>query len=70
MEKFIIDWQTRGMHIGTIRKVLVTLGQILGYAVRHKYLAHNSLKEVERPRCRSQDGHKKLKGVTAPTVTP
>jgi len=39
IEKFIANRQNEGMHILTLRKVLVTLGQILGYAVRHKYTA-------------------------------
>lgn len=50
VEKFITDRQTKGMHIGTIRKVLVTLGQILSYAVRHRYIDYNPLKEAERPK--------------------
>jgi len=55
VEKFITDRQTQGTHIGTIRKVLVTLGQILSYAVRHKYIGYNPLKEAERPRGQTQE---------------
>ena len=55
VEKFITDKQAQGIHIGTIRKVLVTLGQILSYAVRHKYLDYNPLREAERPRGQSQE---------------
>jgi integrase len=50
VEKFITARQQKGMNINTLRKVLVTLGQILSYAVRHRYLDHNPLKEAERPR--------------------
>ena len=50
VEKFITDRQAQGMNIGTLRKILVTLGQILNYAVRHKYIDHNPLREAERPR--------------------
>lgn len=50
IEKFITARQEKGMHILTLRKVLVTLGQILNYAVRHKYLEHNPLRDAERPR--------------------
>lgn len=50
VEKFITERQAQGMNIGTLWKILVTLGQILSYAVRHKYLDHNPLKEAERPR--------------------
>lgn len=38
------------MNIGTLRKILVSLGQILSYAVRHKYIDFNPLREAERPR--------------------
>jgi integrase len=49
VEKFITDRQVQGMNINTLRKILVTLGQILSYAVRHKYIDYNPLKEGERP---------------------
>jgi integrase len=54
VEKFINDRQAQGMNIGTLRKILVSLGQILGYAVRHKYIEHNPLREAERPRGQAQ----------------
>lgn len=50
VEKFITDRQAQGMNIGTLRKILVSLGQIFSYAVRHKYLDYNPLREAERPR--------------------
>jgi integrase len=50
VETFITDRQAQGMNIGTLRKILVSLGQILSYAVRHKYIEHNPLREAERPR--------------------
>jgi len=54
VEKFITERQAQGMNIGTLRKILVSLGQILSYAVRHKYIDHNPLREAERPRGRAQ----------------
>ncbi len=50
IEKFTTARQMAGMTLGTLRKILVTLGQILSYGVRHKYLDHNPLREAERPR--------------------
>jgi integrase len=50
VERFITNRQAQGMNIGTLRKILVTLGQILSYAVRHKYIDYNPLREAERPR--------------------
>ncbi|MBI4774596.1 MAG: site-specific integrase [Deltaproteobacteria bacterium] len=55
LEKFISDRQTHGMNINTIRKILVTLGQILSYAARHRYIDHNPLRDVERPRDSGED---------------
>ncbi len=55
IEQFITTRQMKGMNLGTLRKVLVTLGQILSYAVRHKYLGHNPLKEAERPRGQGEE---------------
>jgi site-specific recombinase XerD len=54
IEKFITARHVEGMNLGTLRKILVTLGQILNYAVRHKYLDHNPLREAERPRGQAQ----------------
>jgi integrase len=54
IEKYITVRQVAGMNLGTLRKILVTLGQILNYAVRHKYLDHNPLREAERPRGQAQ----------------
>jgi len=53
-EKFTTDRQVQGMNIGTLRKILVTLGQILSYAVRHKYIDYNPLREAERPRSQAK----------------
>jgi len=44
------------MNINTLRKILVTLGQILNYAVRHRYIDHNPLRDAERPRGKGDEG--------------
>jgi integrase len=56
IEKYITARQIQGMNINTLRKVLVTLGQILSYAVRHKYIDHSPLKDAERPRSTGKEG--------------
>ncbi|MGD0397581.1 MAG: tyrosine-type recombinase/integrase [Syntrophobacteraceae bacterium] len=50
VEKFITACQTEGMNIHTTRKILVTLNQIFSYAVRHRLIDHNPLRDAERPR--------------------
>ncbi|MFZ2633030.1 MAG: tyrosine-type recombinase/integrase [Desulfosalsimonadaceae bacterium] len=49
-EKCIRDKQGGGVHLLTLRKILVSLGQIMAYAVRHRYIDHNPLRDAERPR--------------------
>jgi integrase len=56
IEKYIRKKQDEGMNINTLRKILVTLGQILNYAVRHRYLDHNPLRDAERPREQGREG--------------
>lgn len=50
IEKFITTLQGQGRPINTVRKILVTLGQVLKYAFRHGYLTTNPLEVAERPR--------------------
>ena len=58
IEAWIAARQKEGMNILTIRKLLVTLGQIMAYAVRHKYIDYNPVREAERPR---SQGNEKIK---------
>jgi integrase len=50
VEKWITARHNEGINIGTIKKVLVTLGQIIAYAVRHGYIDFNPVRDAERPR--------------------
>jgi integrase len=59
IEKFIAERQSQGMNILTLRKILVTLGQIIRYAVRHRYISHNPFTDAERPRGSQGDSDKK-----------
>ena len=38
-----------------IRKVLITFGQVMKYAVRHHYIDHNPVSEAERPRSTGEE---------------
>lgn len=66
VEKFISERQNQCMNLSTLRKVLVTFGQIFSYAVRHKYIDHNPLRDAERPRGQGneEDGQDKIKILT------
>lgn len=56
IEKYIRQRQEQGMNINTLRKILVTLGQVLSYAVRHKYIDHNPLRDAEKPKSTGNEG--------------
>lgn len=56
VEEFISDKQNVGMNLLTLRKVLVSLNQIFNYAVRHRYIEFNPLREAERPRSQGREG--------------
>jgi len=40
---------------GTLRKILVTLNQIMAYAVRHGYIDYNPVRDAERPRGQGEE---------------
>jgi integrase len=50
VDKFITDRQADGMNILTLRKILVSMGQIFSLAVRYGYISSNPLDNAERPR--------------------
>jgi len=57
VEKFITDKQTNDMNLTTLRKIIVTFNQVMNYAVRHKYIDHNPVRDAERPK--GQGGEEK-----------
>ena len=64
IEKFITDRQNQGMNIQTIKKILVTLGQIMAYAVRHKYISYNPVRDAERPKGQGNTKKQKIRVLT------
>ena len=64
VEKWITRRQEKNMNIVTLRKLLVTLNQIMSYSVRHKYLDHNPVRDAERPRGQGLIEEKKIKVLT------
>ena len=53
------------MNLATMKKVLITMGQIMAYAVRHRYIDHNPVRDAERPRGNGQSEESKIR-VLAP----
>jgi integrase len=54
IEQYIIKRQEQGMNILTLRKILVSLGQVFAYAVRHRYIDYNPVREAEKPTGRGE----------------
>jgi hypothetical protein len=50
VEKFISEKQDISMNLTTLRKVIVTFNQIMSYAVRHRYIDYNPVRDAERPK--------------------
>jgi len=61
IEKYIASRLKEGINILTLRKVLITLGQIMNYAVKHRYIDHNPVRDAERPRGQGKIAEKKIK---------
>jgi len=66
VEKWIAKRQTDGMCIGMLRKIIVTFNQIMAYAVRHKMIDSNPVRDAERPRRNMDDVVKGNIAVLAP----
>jgi len=61
IEKFIADRQKQEMHIDTLRKILVSLGQIMSYAGRHGYINHNPFHDAEKPKGQGKTKKQKIR---------
>ena len=55
VEKFISDRRKKGVSLPTLRKVLITFGQVMKYAIRHKYIDHNPVSEAEKPKDQGEE---------------
>jgi len=64
VEKWISARHDEGMNILTLKKVLITLGQIMAYAVRHGYMDSNPVRDAERPRGNGESKEKKIRVLT------
>jgi integrase len=54
IEKYISSRQKQRVHIKTLRTLLMTVGQIMSYAVRHRYISYNPVRDIERPKSRGK----------------
>jgi integrase len=64
IEKFVTHRQKQGMHINTLRTLIMTVGQILSYAVRHRYINYNPVKDIERPKSQGKEKNQTIRVLT------
>jgi len=50
IEQFITARQSESMALGSLRKILVTFNQVMKYAVRHRMIDYNPVRDAERPK--------------------
>lgn len=61
IEKFISKKQTESMNLITLRKLLVSLNQVMKYAIRHRYIDFNPVRDIERPRDNGEIEKRKIR---------
>lgn len=64
VEKFITDRLDNDANITTLRKLIVTFNQIMNYAVRHKYIDYNPVRDAERPKGQGKVEDKAIRVLT------
>lgn len=56
VESFITAKQGEKISLGTLRKIMVTFNQIMAYAVRHRLIDYNPVRDAERPKATGKVG--------------
>jgi len=64
VEKFISNRREKKVSLATIRKLLITFGQVMKYAIRHRLIDHNPVSECERPRGQGREQEKASRVLT------
>ena len=60
IEKFISKRQDEKMSLALIQKLIISLGQIMAYAVRHRYIDHNPVREAEKPKGQGKEKENRI----------
>lgn len=68
VEQFIGGKQNKGMNLTTLRKIIVTFNQVMNYAVRHKYIEHNPVRDAERPRGQGKEEESDIRVLTTSEI--
>lgn len=71
VEQYINKRQEQGMNISTLKKVLISLGQIFNLSVKRGYCIKNPVSEADRPRTQGKERQngKKIQILTPPEIS-
>jgi len=70
VESFITSRQVESMCLGQLRKILVTFNQIMAYAVRHRMIDFNPVRDAERPKATGKVGESQEMRILIPEQIP
>ena len=63
---FVPTGEEKNISLSTMRKIIVTLNQIMAYAVRHRLIDYNPVRDAERPRSQGKEGQEKSISILTP----
>ncbi len=64
--EYIPTGEEKKIRLMTARKIIVILNQIMAYAVRHRFIDYNPVRDAERPRNQGKEGEEKTIAVLTP----
>jgi len=63
---YIPTGKEKKINLNTVRKIIMTLNQIMSYAVRHRLLDYNPVRDAERPRNQGIEGQEEKISILTP----
>ena len=64
--EYIPTGEEKKIRLMTARKIIVILNQVMAYAVRHRLIDYNPVRDAERPRSQGKEGEEKAIAVLTP----
>lgn len=64
--EYIPTGEEKKIRLMTARKIIVILNQVMAYAVRHRLIDYNPVRDAERPRSQGKEGQEKAISILTP----
>ena len=61
VEKFIAAKLQQGLSIPTMKQVLITMSQIMKYAVKHRFIDYNPVRDAEKPKGKGKNQKRRIR---------